>query len=79
MCTELVEEMDERYLGNLWLNDLFIDKDSLLDVVDDIRTKRLNVILILVEVISRVLTITLFLAVLFTWVMTLIKQRNNDC
>ena len=34
-CTELVEEMDERYLGNLWLNDLFIDKDSLLDVVDD--------------------------------------------
>ena len=32
---ELVEEMDEWYLGNLWLNDLFIDKDSLLDVVDD--------------------------------------------
>ena len=34
ICMELVEEMNERYLGNLWLNDLFIDKDSLLDVVD---------------------------------------------
>ena len=28
------EEMNER-CSNLWLNDLFIDKDSLLDVVDD--------------------------------------------
>ena len=35
MCADIVEEMDERYLRNLWMNDLFIGTKDLLDVVED--------------------------------------------